>query len=403
MLKKVTISIIVLVAVIFATTRFLDKNSSNVTVVTFQTLQLSPFSKYFDDVSARFEAQNPGVKIKIIDVPYSEGEKRTLASLLSGNPPDLINLNPDFSMTAAKKNALWELPPSVTENFPDILRSDVSYNGKIFALPFYLTSAVTFANVDLMRKFAISKVPATYSELFEISKKISDKNVYAFMPLLSENDYLLKVARKEGIDVFDENACLSVKNLFENYKILFDAENIPKESLTSAHREALEKYMAGQTLFFSGGVNFLKLVAENAPETEKNTRIFPQITGKTGSFDYSVMTLIIPSKAKNKDAALKFALFLTDEENQLEFAKLTGVLPANKKALENPYFSKQSTKEEYARYISADQIKHARSSVKKSSDDKKISELLNYAAGSFVSGKSSNSASEFCTKVNNLK
>lgn len=66
------------------------------------TLQMSDFSDYMNSVISEFEKQNPDIKIKWIDVPFSEGEKRTLVSVLSDNPPDLINLNPDFSATDRK-------------------------------------------------------------------------------------------------------------------------------------------------------------------------------------------------------------------------------------------------------------------------------------------------------------
>ena len=80
----------------------LKKEKSSQNEVIFWTLQMSDFSDYMNGVISEFEAQNPEIKIKWIDVPFSEGEKRTLASVLSDNPPDLINLNPDFSATLAQ-------------------------------------------------------------------------------------------------------------------------------------------------------------------------------------------------------------------------------------------------------------------------------------------------------------
>ena len=50
------------------------------------------------------------------------------------------------------------------------------------------------------------------------------------------------------------------------------------------------------------------------------------------------MNLIIPKRAKYKDLAFEFAQTLTNKENQLEFAKITNVLPANKKALNKKWF-----------------------------------------------------------------
>ena len=41
-----------------------------------------------------YENNHPNIQIKWVDVPFSEGEKRTLAAVMTDNPPDLINLKP---------------------------------------------------------------------------------------------------------------------------------------------------------------------------------------------------------------------------------------------------------------------------------------------------------------------
>ncbi len=43
--------------------------------VVFWSLQMSTFGNYMNPLIAEFEKQNPDIKIKWIDVPYSEGEK----------------------------------------------------------------------------------------------------------------------------------------------------------------------------------------------------------------------------------------------------------------------------------------------------------------------------------------
>ena len=72
------------------------------------------------------------------------------------------------------------------------------------------------------------------------------------------------------------------------------------------------------------------------------------------------MNFIIPKKAKNKEAALKFALYFTNESNQLKFAKLTTILPVNKNALNSDYFTKyiDNSLETKARIISAKQLQN---------------------------------------------
>ena len=77
--------------------------------VVFWTLQMGDFAPYINDVIKNYEILHDDVKIKWIDVPFSEGEKRALASVMTDNPPDLINLNPDFSALLAQRGILQEV------------------------------------------------------------------------------------------------------------------------------------------------------------------------------------------------------------------------------------------------------------------------------------------------------
>ena len=61
------------------------------------------------------------------------------------------------------------------------------------------------------------------------------------------------------------------------------------------------------------------------------TDVAHQIVGELGQNDFSLMNFVIPLRAKHKDEALKFALFLTNDKNQLELAKMTNVLTVNDK------------------------------------------------------------------------
>ena len=403
-MKKIIFTvIIILVAVLL----FCFKpNAPKENELVFWTLQLGTFDKYINGIIQEFEQNNPDVKIKWVDVPYSEGEKRTLAALLTDNPPDLINLTPDFSAMAAQKSALFEIPKEVMSAYPSAMYPSLSYNGKFFAIPFYLTSAITFVNNDLLKKSGINSLPKTYNDVFALAEKVKKLTGYfAEMPTVNENDTFLKILNKYGITPDNGLQSENATKLFERYKYLYQNNLIPKESLTQSHREALEKYMSGQIVFLQAGANFLNIVKENAPTVYENTSLAPQIVGSTGKYDFSLMNLIIPAKAKNKDAALKFALFLTNKQNQLELAKLTSVLPVNSEALADGYFKKSSTKEELARKISAEQIQNIGEGLKNTRNKKNIILLTNTALAEIMSGKSEvvPTLKELDKKINDFK
>lgn len=358
--------------------------------VIFWTLQMSDFSEYIRGVINEFEAKNPDIKIKWIDVPFSEGEKRTLASVLSDNPPDLINLNPDFSATLAQKGALYVINPDYTEQFVPQIIDALKYNGELYSIPWYATSAVTIYNRALFNKAKI-KVPQTYRQMGDIAGQVKTAtNTYIWLPNISENDTMLRILNKFGINSFQNINSTEAVEIFDFFKTLYLQDLLPKETITQTHREALEKYMSENIAMFQAGANFLNMIKENAPSTYSHTDIAPQLTGDIGQYDFSLMNFIIPLKAKHKKEALNFALFMTNEKNQLELAKLTNIIAVNKNALKNDFYTKydESDLMSKARAISAKQLSKIQPALKYEQNQKEINTLINSAVQEILLNKS---------------
>ena len=377
-MKKIISALIILIISLCAI-YCAPKKETNKNEVIIWTLQMSDFSDYMNGVIKDFEKENPEIKIKWIDVPFSEGEKRTLASVLSDNPPDLINLNPDFTATLAQKGALAEIDRNKTSQFNQGILKSLEYNGKLYSIPWYATSAVTIYNKNLIEKAGV-KVPQTYEEIGEIAPLIKEKTgTYVFLPNITENDTMLKILNKYGVSSANTITSNTSIQVFEFFKTLYTKDLIPKESVTQTHREALEKYMSGNIVLFQAGANFLTMIKENAPSIYKVTDVAPQITGELGQNDFSLMNFIIPLKAKHKDEALKFALFLTNEQNQLKIAKLTNVIATNNKALQDDFYTKYDENDlmAKARIISARQLDRVEPVFQSSRNQKDINNLIN--------------------------
>ena len=379
-MKKFILILLIIICCVFS---FLSmkKNSDTIenNAVTFWTLQMNDFAPYINGVISEFEKQNPDIKINWIDVPFSEGEKRTLASVLSDNPPDLINLNPDFSALLAQRGALYEIDTKYTKDFNQAILETLKYNGKLYSIPWYATSAITIYNKELVKKAGI-KIPHTYSELEQIAPQIRKTGAYVMLPNITENDTMLRILNKYGVTSSNINSDKSIY-VFNYFKNLYQKDLIPKESITQTHREALEKYMAENIVFFQAGANFLTMIKENAPSTYKKTDVAPQFVGDLGQNDFSLMNFVIPERAKHKEQALKFALFLTNEQNQIEMAKLTNILTTNQKALQNEFYTKYNENDltAKARVISAKQLQHVNPALIPARDQKEINTIVNTA------------------------
>ncbi len=345
MKKNIIIWLLVLVFLVFGLGIIFAKKQKQKKFV-FWSIQLKPvYEKQINNIIKNFEKKHPQYKVVWVDIPIQEAQKRTLASILSSTPPDLVNLNPDFSLILAQKNALYFFDEKDTKDYLETLTDKLRYNGKIYALPYYATSPVTIYNKEIYQKCIGGEFIKNYSDLALISEKLKKcSSTPVFSANINENDTLAKILNK--YNVFDLTTNYQKEKTFEVFSLfnkLYRNNELPKDILTTNHRENVEKFMSAQALIIVAGSNFVNMIKQNSPELYSKSEIAMQLTGDNEKFDVSLMNLVIPSKAKNKELALEFAKTLTNEENQLEFAKITNVLPVNKKALNNEYFKNCSS------------------------------------------------------------
>jgi putative chitobiose transport system substrate-binding protein len=388
-MKKFLTLLIITISIIGLTACTIHREASQ-REITVWTLQMGDFADYMYKVIRTYEKSHPNLHIKWVDVPFSEGEKRTLASVMTDNPPDLINLNPDFSALLAQKGTLEEIPSEAAAGFnPEIIKA-LTYNEKLYSIPWYATSAITIYNKDLFAKSGIIRLPKTYKELASTAEKIkANTGAYAYLPTITENDTMMKILNKYGIsELSDLNSKQSIQ-VFNMFKDLYKKDLIPAETVTMTHREALEQYMAGKIIFYQGGSNFLNMIRENAPSIYEQTDVTEQIKGPVGQNDISVMNFVIPKRAKMKKEALDFCLYLTNAENQLELAKMTNIIATNSDALQDKFYNDNSDLISKARSISAKQLNHIYPQMKQREGQKDINNAVNNAVQTILLEKGS--------------
>lgn len=324
----------------------LKSPSSSTPQLEFWTMQLQPkFNDYFKDAISKFEVANPGIKVHWVDVPWGAMQGKIQAAMGAKTAPDVVNLNPDFAIQLAAKNAWLDLNPILTkgenkEYIPSIWQAG-TLDGKAFSFPWYLTTNVTIYNQELLTKAGVVKPPTTYQELAQAAKQIKEKTgKYAFFTTFvpeDSNDVLeslvqmgVKLVDKQGKSAFNTPAGRAA---FQYWADLYKQGLLPKESLTQGHQQGIQLYQAGETAMLSAGAPFIDTIAKNAPQIAKVSAVAPQISGQTGKKGVAVMNLVIPRSTKMSEAAVKFALFVTNADNQVAFAQASDTLPSNIKAV----------------------------------------------------------------------
>ena len=377
------------------------EKASKVKEIEFWTLQLSDFSPYINKIIKSYERQHPDIRIKWVDVPFSEGEKRALAAVMSKHVPDLINMNPSFGSTLASRGTLVDVKKYVNkEDYDKYLKESwdtSSIKSITFGIPWYVTTSITIYNSKMFMDAGLNpdSPPQTYEELGKIAKIMKAKTGdYAFMPNLTEDGQIIKIfakydvpivkisQTKENISftkaVFNTDKAAKILDFWVN---LYSNNYIPPESITETHRSSLERYQAGESALILTGANFLKMIKSDAPQIYKVTKVAPQITGSNKKFDFALMNLVVPIKSSHQKEAVDFALYLTNPQNQLEFCKLAPVLPSTVKTLNSNFF-KEHNKDDIiakARAISANQLKHALKPIPTLQNQKDLFEIADYA------------------------
>ena len=312
----------------------------------FWTMQLQPkFNDYFKDAIAKFETANQGIKVHWVDVPWGAMQGKIQAAMGAKTAPDVVNLNPDFAIQLATRNAWLDLDPLLTKGESKEYLANVwqagTLNGKAFSLPWYLTTNITIYNQELFTKAGIIKPPTTYQELAQTAKQIKEKTgKYAFFTTFVSEDSndVLESLVQMGVQLVDKQGKAAFntpagKAAFQYWVDLYKQGLLPKEALTQGHQQGIQLYQAGETAMLSAGAPFIDTIAKNAPQIAKVSAVAPQISGQTGKKGVAVMNLVIPRTTKTPDAAIKFALFITNASNQLAFAQASDTLPSNIKAV----------------------------------------------------------------------
>jgi putative chitobiose transport system substrate-binding protein len=342
--------------------------------VEFWTMQLQPdFTDYFNQLIAEYEAQNPDVKVRWVDVPWADMQSKILTAVTAGTAPDVVNLNPDFAAQLAGRKAWLPLDEAVSDAdkqvyLPNIWQAN-SLNGGSFGIPWYLTTNVTFYNQDLLAEAGVEP-PTTYAELANVAQQVKDKTgKYAYFTTFVPEDSadVLQSFVQMGVELVDDQGQAAFDSpagtaVFQYWTDLYQNDLLPKEVLTQGHRRAIELYQAGEVALLSTGAEFFPTIEANAPDVASVTGSAPQITGETGKQNVAVMNLVIPAGTDAPEAAVDFALYLTNDANQLSFAKAANVLPSTVAALKDDYFTAPAEAGqgvEKARAVSASQMNQA--------------------------------------------
>lgn len=320
--------------------------SAESVTVEFWTLSLSTFSNYINSVIDTFEAANPDIKINWVDVPYDAFQQKLIASIASGNPPDLVNMNTPWAIDFAAQDALSPIDEFVTEvdkygylaNYWEATVID----GKSYAIPWYLSPQIMLYNKQIFEEAGLDPnvPPKTWDEIIEYSRIIKEKTgLYGYQPNIVAHIDL----QEEGVPLISADGTKAIVNTpdaitkLKQHQLAFKEALMPQD--LGGYQAGTQKYAGGRIAMFPVGITMVKHVQINSPSIFEVSDVTSFPLGKGKKIPAGAMNVAVPYNAKNKAEAVKFGLWLTSPYWQVEFAKIATVVPSTKISLEeDPWF-----------------------------------------------------------------
>ncbi|CAN5818550.1 sugar ABC transporter substrate-binding protein [soil metagenome] len=331
------------------------------------TLALSPtFDDYINGVIAEFEAEHPGVTVNWVDLPDGGFPDKFFASVAAGQAPDVVNLNTSRMRLAVKEDALVNLSENATDEqlsiyFPSLLDSS-SVNGSVYAFPWYQAPTILMYNKSIFEQAGLDpeSPPATYEEAIAMAQTIREATfLEGIAPLPFPEDWLVQ----NGVDILSEDGLEPAFNTPEGVaalQIYVDAVQnraVSQDAINFDYQKAIGDFAGGQDAMLVTGPQFLRTVESDGPEVYANLGLAPYPLTETGIIPNAIQNMVVPKASDNVDLAIELANFVTNDANQLAFAKLVSIFPSTTAAAGDEFFcSDQESLEGRARCIQAQSI-----------------------------------------------
>jgi putative chitobiose transport system substrate-binding protein len=317
--------------------------------IEFWTFSMKPkFTPYFETLVKNYEAGNPGVKVEWVDFPWDVIQTKLVTRIVAGTPPALVNLNVPWADEFARDGLLTPVDALLADARPRYLAStleDLTFGGKTYGFPMYSNVAVIAYNTQIFKAAAIPHAPRDLDEQLLFARQIAARTGKAGLcPALSKIDGLMMqqglAVIKDGKAVFNSPAHIAlIKKLADTYKAggllkdaLFAEDNFPA---------AIDAYKGGRLGMLLAPPTAVKRIQSDAKDTYAITDVAPAPLGPTGIADGGwLIHFAVPKnvEAKLLPAIGKFARYLTNDANQLAFAKQASVYPAMAQAANDPFF-----------------------------------------------------------------
>ena len=312
---------------------------------------------WIQDRADAYNKAHPDVKVVTVYKGISdETLQATVLAARQGQAPALVQVDGTSSQLALDSGIFQPVSDITDVDFSDYIKPVISYytvDGKVNSIPFNSSSPVLYFNKDLMTQAGLDPAapPTTFGEIMDTCAKFDAANLgvkcvaltpysWLFEEWMSEqNAQLLNNGNgREGRATASNVNSEAGRNIFQFYKDLQDKgylTNTGKLSDTVGTNAIFSDQKALMTINSTAGLgNLLEAAQENGFEMGVGVFPVPDGSPRNGvSIGGASIWVAQGISQPEAEAALDFALFLTNTENMASWHRVTGYYPVRQSSV----------------------------------------------------------------------
>jgi multiple sugar transport system substrate-binding protein len=287
------------------------------------------------NIAARFEAKNPGVKVELEALAWTDLEGKIMASLAAGTPPELSHGQPITCTALQSKGLLLPLDDVVKalgeDNIFDQIKRVCRVGGRQYGLVHAAGTSLLIYRKDLVQKLGL-KPPKTWADLIANAKALTQPGIYGITipgDNLFINILLGELIASNGGALFDNSNRPQVtsKQMVETLEFLKELTRYaPPGWEGHGYRETFTNlYGQKAAMMFQGYGRGASLIEQNAPKDMANAEHFDVWvkphgpSGKAPVAQVDEEPWMLFKGAKNTREAVEFLKFFYEKANYLEY------------------------------------------------------------------------------------
>ena len=301
-----------------------------------------------------FELANPGVHVRMQQIPWTAAHEKLLTAFVGGALPDVAQLGNTWIPEFSALDALAPLDSLVASDtlavpradyFPGVLATNV-VDGVLYGVPWYVDTRVLFYRTDLLRRAGFAKPPTTWQDLRDAAtrvKKIQPAGAFPLLMPLDEWAQPVIFGLQAGAPLLADHGTRGdfrdprFKRGFTFYIDLFKDGLAPALANTQISN-VYQEFEAGRVAMYITGPWNVGQFRKRLPESLQQSWDTAPLPGPdSGGVSLAGgSSMVIMRGSSQKELAWRFVTFVSDPARQARFYEKTGDLPARRSAWATP-------------------------------------------------------------------